>query len=378
MTRRNKLFALVLLYIGVLVLAYVGFVTYRGVRLYTYLKAKERGWHGDVHQPDPRLGYAPIPGAQGAHVFPVGLDLGMRYDRQGFRVPVDQLERRPRSRPLILTLGGSFTYGDATPAEQTYPHLVASGLGGTELNAGVPGYGLAQMMLLAQSLIPRHRPDFVLVQYSPWLAERAISGFAPTYTGRLPTPYFFEREGQFELHEPSFMTNIFDRPIWQYRDGEAGLAEASRFIVRTAGPMILEEDWNLTHHHVKRFLGFTPRPSANAEAVVEAVYEEISRVAQKNGAEVLIVVIGRTPEAVTVPAGLEELGQVVDAHGAMLSRLPERDLDSYREVFGHWRGSPPTLVDGHPNPVAHQIIADSLLRAIGSKTASAEHQIPSD
>ena len=46
--------------------------------------------------------------------------------------------------------------------------VVAQGLGGTVLNAGKCAYGLSQMLILARRLIPRYRPDYVLVQFSPW------------------------------------------------------------------------------------------------------------------------------------------------------------------------------------------------------------------
>jgi hypothetical protein len=73
----------------------------------------------------------------------------------------------------VLALGCSFTYGAATNAENTYPYLVGQRLAGTTRNAGVSSYGLSQMMILAKRLVPAYKPDYLLVQYSPWLVDRS-------------------------------------------------------------------------------------------------------------------------------------------------------------------------------------------------------------
>ena len=60
---------------------------------------------------------------------------------------------------FVLSLGDSITYGYGCRAEEAFGYLVARALGGTVLNAGQSGAGLAQMVLLARELIPAYRPD---------------------------------------------------------------------------------------------------------------------------------------------------------------------------------------------------------------------------
>jgi len=65
-------------------------IAWRTRPLYQRVAAGGRGWRGRVHAAHPELGFAPIPGAGGAHTFPIGPDVPMRYDERGFRVPADQ------------------------------------------------------------------------------------------------------------------------------------------------------------------------------------------------------------------------------------------------------------------------------------------------
>jgi hypothetical protein len=52
---------------------------------------------------------------------------------------------------------------------------------------------------------------------------------------------------------------------------------------------------------------------------------------------------------------------VVEAHSALLNRLPTMDKQSYQRESNHWRGDPPSLVDGHPNENVHRVIAEKIV-----------------
>ena len=55
---------------------------------------------------------------------------------------------------------------------------------------------------------------------------------------------------------------------------------------------------------------------------------------------------------------------LVDAQDALLGRLPVINLENYNQKYAHWRGSPPKIVDRHPNETAHQIIAETIVSQI--------------
>ena len=333
--------------------------------LYSYVKSNLRGWEGRVHKADPVLGFAPIPGGEGAHVFPIPPNIRMKYDENGFRVPLHyKRESEHYPRPVLITLGGSFTYGDATRAVDTYPYLVGQHLGGYTLNAGVCSYGLAQMLILAKKLVPIHKPDFLVVQYSSWLVGRARWRFTPMYFGKLPSPYFSNSQDRLELHPPLFLTKTMDLPIDKYRNKDKGIIERISFFWNVGLPLYVHDDFHMLVYTLKILLGRVPVPTRNRDKIVKYVYEELSRVANENGARLVIVVLGNSYKPVPVKKYLfPGDSTIVYAHDALLADPSVIDNESYLKKYAHWRGSPPEIVDDHPNEIAHRIIA----RAIVSK-----------
>jgi hypothetical protein len=341
--------------IGGCLTVYGATIVLRASPLYDYVKGRQRGWSGTTHRYDPLLGFAPIPGAGGHHVFPIGDDLPMQYDGSGFRVPVNPAIRQPERNPVVLALGCSFTYGDATAAEETFPHLAAELMGGSVRNAGVPSYGLAQMLVLARRLIPEHRPDYVLVQYSPWLVDRAQTPFAPSYHGAIATPFFTP---ELELHPPVFPTIVFRLSSDRYRKTERGLLDFVSFTWHVALPLLLHDDVRMTTFRVKRLAGRVPSSTGDDAAVVRHVYGEIARVAQESGARMIIVGLDNRAEPLNLPHALfPKEALVVNPHDSLVAALPVKSQECYDRRYGHWRGSPPVLVDQHPNALAHREVA---------------------
>lgn len=348
------------------IIFYVTYSVYRTVPLYTYVMSHQRGWSGQVHAFDAELGYAPIPNSQGAHTFPVGPDIPMQYDKYGFRVPVGSINAWPKPHPLLLTLGCSFSYGDACYAEDTYPYLVGRYLQGYTMNAGVCGYGLSQMFLLAQKLIPTHTPDYVIVQYSAWLVERAQNPFAPTYAGKLSVPYFFENNGEFVLHAPVFDEYLDRLPLVErYTQAQKTILNFFSFFMACGAPLLFHDDVNMTLYHVRKSLRLIPPPSRKRELIETYVYHEIAKIAHTYDSQMIIVVLGENHEPVIVPKHIvSENTIVVNAHSTLLQRLPRKTAGDYYKLYAHWRGLPPQLVDKHPNPYAHKIIAKEIVKSI--------------
>jgi hypothetical protein len=349
-------------------LIYAGLIVYRAKPLYSYVKSKQRGWNGKVHKSDPELGLAPIPGAQGEHVFPVGSNIPMRYDPAGFRVPYGSAHS-VATRPLVLSLGCSFTYGDAVRAEDTYSYLLGRYLGGTSINAGVCSYGLSQMLLLARKLVPMYKPDFLVVQYSPWLVDRAVNSMAETYFGKIPTPYFYKQNG-LKIQSPVFQTIVPDLPVDTYRKSLSGAVDFISFVWEVGVPLFLHDDYNMVVYGTKKLMRMVPKPVSDLKLVASSVYLELAEIAKKNNAKLVIVVIGHDDKPVQVlfdrlPGDVI----VVNAHEALRANLPVADLATYRRTYNHWRGNPPVLVDNHPNEAAHKIIAEEIARKISPLSA---------
>lgn len=350
------LLSLVAIFLGV----YGRSLYLRSRQLYKYARHNRRGWSGPVFQPDRELGFKARAGASGAHTFPIGEDLPMRFDSNGFRVPIDFREDEYK-RPYLLALGCSFTYGDACLAEETFPHLVAEALGGTELNAGLCSYGLSQMVILARRLIPEYKPEYILFQYSPWLLNRSTRILAPTRFSFAPNPYYIDAEdGSVDLHPPVFSCYSVDLAPWR-ESSEAALDFFSCFS-RVGLPLLLHDDFNILLFKIKTALSLIPDPSSRKDVILEDVYQEIKALAEEYDSRLIIVGLGHLEDPLIMPAALLDMGlTTVNCHTELLNRLNEQTKYAYCQAYAHFRGDPPTRVDRHPNPAAHRIIADSII-----------------
>jgi len=111
----------------------------------------------------------------------------------------------------------------------------------------------------------------------------------------------------------------------------------------------------------------------DANAVIGRVYGELAELSRAAGARLVVVVLDRGPWPAHVPKELSALDAiVVDAHRALLERVDVEDPVAYGRAYQHWRGDPPVQVDRHPNPAAHAIIAEAILRQIGGPNTQHE------
>ena len=364
--KKRLMFSIVMLLITLAIpsAVYFGFTVYRTAGLYNYVKSNQRGWTGHVHKVDAELGFAPVPNSQGAHVFPIGPDIPMRYDSHGFRVPMQSTSDRPDRRPVILALGCSFTYGDATYAEDTFPFITAEHLGGTALNAGVCSYGLSQMLVLARKIVPRTRPDYLLVQYSTWLVDRSISPFASSFYGKMPSPYFY-RADTLSIEPPAFRTVCFDLPIDGFRNRPIGINDFFSFLRLVGIPLFVHDDFEMILWRIKKIRGSVPRPAQDKSDVIRYVYAEFAKLAAESNAKLVIVVLGVDHNPVETPTGLFPGNAiVVNAHQSLIDSLQVVTETEYEREYAHWRGVPKRNVDYHPNERAHRIIAEAIVHKI--------------
>lgn len=340
-------------------LGYLGWIVRRTAAAYSVQKAG-RGWVGRLYEADPDLGFRLVPGARASEVFPVGPEVPLATDADGFRVPLDAGIARP-ARPHVLALGCSYTFGAGCAAEDAYPELVARRLGGSCSNAGVPSYGLAQMVILARRLIPVRRPDYVLFQHSPWLIVRSQRGFAQSYLGSVPTPSFGPGSGEVAIRPPAFAPIVFDLPADRYLRSSSGALDFLSFQLRVGLPLFVHDD---LHRGLLRRERGSPAGLAGEDVVARA-HAEIAALCAQHGAKMVLVAIGSDCQRAEIEDGLGQLGVVVvDATAALCSRLPDTHWRNYFDRYARWGGDPPVLVDPHPNPAAHAVVAEAIVEAL--------------
>jgi hypothetical protein len=292
----------------------------------------------------------------------------MRHSVEGLRIAAGDPVSALGPRPWVLALGCSFTYGDACAAEDTFAYRVAKSLGGSALNAGCNGYGLAQMLVRAQSLVPRYHPDYVLVQSSPWLTSRGTSGFARSTFGEVPVPYLFlANGGHLRLHAPAFRAAVFDLPLQDYTDSASESGSFPSMLFRVGFPLFARDDLHMAVYDVERGLGQLPEPGGDATAINNAAYHEIAALCRESGAVMVSVQLRHHLETFPAEAHLPKTVLVAHAQEVLDALVPDPSDDAYYKRFGHWGGDPPVLVDTHPNPDAHRIIADTILTAIATR-----------
>lgn len=275
----------------------------------------------------------------------------------------------PPDRPVLLALGCSFTFGSSVLAEETFAWRVAGELDAICHNAGICGGGAAQMLQRARELLPRERPAWVLVQYSPWLLERGRLPFAPTYIGRVPTPYFARTGGGVELLPPAWPTLVFDLPFDRFRSTERGPLDFLSFFRSVGLPLCFHDDLGRARTALARITGPDQDPATDAE-VEAAVYPEIARLCREHGARMVIVWLDARPLD-----GIPEESLVLRSLDAPVARcgerlaaeLPERTRRAWNQAYTLVRGDPPRSIDPHPNAHAHALIADEILRTIGRR-----------
>ncbi len=351
-----------------LMVCYVASLVLRAAHLTLSLGRPHLAWVGRVVQSDPELGYAAVPGSVGARRLNPGGNIPVGFDQHGCRAACEQAlpaEAAGAEPPLrLLGLGDSFAFADACWAEDSYLNQLARQMGAEPVNAALPGYGLAQMVERAGQLIPKLRPQVVVMQWSPWLAQRAAERYGPTQFGRLPVCCVgLNALGLPAIYGPPFRTYL-DR-VPQFRvDQSASLWSRMSWAVSCGLPVMLHDDGCLLLTQAAERLGLQPAP-ASPEVAAEFAIDRVTYLCREHGARLVVLKIGNVVQAAgthyPIPRGVE--ATMVDGDRLLADCFgedPQRLVD-----LAHWRGAPPEPVDPHPNSVAHAALAAGLAQALG-------------
>ena len=335
---------------------------------YTYFNSENFiAWDRQVFQLDDTLGYKMIPNTDAFQIYSYMNPIPTKINAKGFRVPAyfDSLsELNPEVD--VLFLGCSFTYGSACRAEEAFPYLVAIEKRLSYINSGVGGYGLAQMYLLSQKLFSNYDPKYVVIQYSPWLLERSITEFAPTRGGYLlPAPYFSKKSNSFQVELPVFksfantLNPIEDRKIFHNNFFNYYFKKGLIYFTR--------EQFQVIQLRIKNLFDVKQPPTKERDAVELFAYKEMFEKAKQNGAKVILCKIaGGTFTDSFNKLLIEYNVSVADAKALLYKNLGSESEEIYKQKYNHWgiKGKDSVFIDGHPNALAHKIIATSIIEKI--------------
>lgn len=299
---------------------------------------RELAYIDNVHVADPHLGWKPKPGV-GRHFHKGLFDVSYAIGADGLRVM--PAVGQPRSR--VFFFGDSFTFGHGVADDATYSHLIArrylrSGIG--MHNAGVMGYGMAQMYQRFLELESGIGPGDLVV-LAPLSEDLARS--YETLAQRTRLLNVLHSEGR--AHEGN------RRFYPDYRDGKLEFREIPQ--ASTWFERLRERAFNAP------FSGALFRTlaggGASRQRAVLASREMIQSMAERTagrGARFALVFLPRTEEC---------------AAGSYLQDVSElQHLDLMRHFPSAREALDPLAFkgDGHWNEAGHRVAADALVAAL--------------
>jgi hypothetical protein len=314
-------------------------------------------WNGKAYHADPDYGYYPTANALAYQSLVDGKWIPIRFDEHGFRIPASGQEPADRTGSRLLFLGDSFTHGYGVTAEETFAYRTAKQLGASVMNAGVSGWGLAQMVMRARQTIPSTKPDKVIVQYSTWLPQRSMKLYVPRSFGNTANPYFYESDAAINIHPPVFQ-NI-NLQISPFVGQDKTLLS---FAWNIGMALFSHDDYVATRAFIVSLLGFIPQPIASRQVVVEHAYREIRRLCVENDAEMIILILPNDIDNVPTDQLDTPSAHVVDVREPLAKQLPEPSAQAWDTRYKFWNNG--KLVDNHPNAEMHAEIAKILYEAI--------------
>lgn len=364
-----KFFSVVLA--SFLALLYVTNLVYRAHTAYKLILENGLNLDGIAYQADDTLGLKPIPNARTLYHYDVrdGIPtpkIPITFDKNGFRIPLSDVSKVNKSNKInLLFLGDSFTVGDACYAEETFPFLVAKETNLSYINAGFESGSLAHMLIFAEKLIPKYKPDYVIVQYSPWLVTRGTRVFAPYSFFRIPFPYFAEQNNDYVLELPAYKSYINFMDLQHIKSLYKG--NFIKFLFKEAFLFSLHDGWYLLKTEFLLITGQLPRPATNLREVDRYAYNRIKTIAEENGATVIILNLGNI-EYTKYSHSLFSDPNIyfAEADSSLNDFLKTSPSKNYCMEFWNWifNGKDVIFIDPHPNPKAHRIIASSIIKEI--------------
>lgn len=321
---------------------------------------------GRMHERDSVLGYRMRKNSESFFMYDFKNPIPVKSDNNGFRIPFNAETSKLSEQNIdLLFLGCSFTFGSGCYAEETFAYKTAVANKLSYGNGGVRGYGLAQIVLLAEYLIPKIKPRYVILQRSPWLVERSLFEFAPSRGGiLLPVPYFCKKGKEIYIEKPLFYNT--PEPDF-YADRKKYKGRFFTYYFSRGIPYFLNAQLKLILARIEAFLNGKPRPSSDRWAAEHYAYNRIKVIADKFNCKVIILQLNNGPISYGQNDKLKVEGLTyVNADSILIKSLKSNSSLLYRQKFGHWKnnGSGPVFFDGHPNNYAHSLIAESILKKL--------------
>lgn len=316
----------------------------------------------NMYQADAVLGHKLQPNTTAYFVWGYGDTVPVHIDNRGFRTNGQKQEQGG-----ILFFGDSFTQCEELPAKQAYPFILGDVLCQPVHNAGVSGYGYAQMILKARKHIDEVNPEVVVFQISPWLAERSISPYMPALFFKIPSPHY-NSLGQ--LVGPYYTSPVFgltqDNSLSRFVNTPISFADKVDYFWNFTRPVFRHQYWQEFKLLFNSKGQHQALLSDASKATELALTEIITLTAHR---KLVLLVMGYQQENIyefeekfshLLPSNVT----LVNADAALWAPPTISTQDDYEKAYCFWHGEPPVLIDYHFNAHANQIISAQLLLSL--------------
>jgi hypothetical protein len=306
--------------------------------------------HGGMVQYDPRVGWVVAPNIE-TPGFTTG-EFGVRMSSTTI-VPLQQ--------GAILMVGDSFGAGSGVADAKAWPAELERAIGTQVINAAVGGYGLDQLVLRAETLLPRLKPRMLIVQTR---LEYGNSVDRMSVAGGAPKPYFTIENSELALHnEPvpkiasrssdiGWLRSVFGRSyLVQYLMTRLNLLQ---WWVSSSSMRI---KWELSTDEAKEVGCLLMQRLARLR---DNYMARLALVVQYSGPEVIERPLHWEKDRSYILSCAEREGlEIVDTLDALRSVYQERDLPSFQRL---WQMQDNNRIYGHMSAEGNRLIADLVLK----------------
>ena len=303
----------------------------------------------------PKYGYWGTPYFQKTLYFKeYSKEINIFHDQFGNR-KINNNSYTPTSRPTILFLGGSHTWGAGLENHQTYPALIQEKSDYNCLNFGQCSVGLDQLVIVLLDHIKKIQPTHVVIELHPWVVHRVLRKSAIGF----PKPYFRIENNKISLKNISKLNHfgLYRMFFSKYATFEKALKEYAAEI----------DVVNLNKNYDPLFMVWNQNYYKDMYRIIEFLFQTAKNLCKENQAELLIV-LGPTQQELEFRPSIVNLidprfPRIRLTEMLFSEKIAYLDLEPKFEAMNSVqdRGVYP---DGHINQSGHQIFASSILEKI--------------
>jgi hypothetical protein len=312
-----------------------------------------------VTQYDSQLGWVHAPNLHGG---------GFVTGAYGARMP--GLEIVPLQSGAVLVVGDSFAAGSEVDDPDTWPARLERVTGTPVINAAVGGYGIDQIVLRAETLLPVLRPRVLLVQTR--LGFGLVGARVSIYAGA-PKPYFVIRDDKLvRNNDPVPRGNVAREDIGWLRSvlGYSYLVQFAMTrldlvqwwdapaLAVTKMANSSDEAVDVTCHLMRRLADLRDRSNVRIDLVLQYAGTE--------GIEPTLA--WEADHARIVGCAEREALEVIDTLDALRSAYRAGDLASYQRL---WVMHDHDRLYGHMSPEGNELIANVIAQRLASDKTDA-------